>query len=140
MKKTASWYYCLLAADTDDDNDEGGEEGKPRLVDILPASLEQLVLWQCKPDILDQLRDVLEQRQIGSSFLALKKVHIRFMDKSTVDASPETMREMERIEDELVADAMEMGVDVVIAYRRFMMSGNAADFDSGFEIRGWPFL
>jgi len=140
LKKIDLWYYCLLAADADDDKDEGGEEGRPRLVDVLPASLEQLVLWQCKPDILDQLRDVLEQRQIGSSFLALKKVHIRFMDKSTEDASPETMREMKRVGDELVADAKEMGVDVVIAYRRFMMSGNAADFDSGFEIRGWPFL
>jgi len=52
----------------------------PRLTEVLSASIEVLDISQCQPDILDQVRELLEQRQWGkrSNFLLLKTI-IKFI-------------------------------------------------------------
>ncbi len=50
----------------------------PRLGEVLPASFEVLEISQCEPNILDQVRELLEQLQQGerSNFLLLTRIII----------------------------------------------------------------
>ena len=125
LRKLNVNQVCLLKDDSKDDEDEPGEDLKPRLADLLPASLEQLTVWQCDSEIMVELWDFLDHRKGISSFLALKKVYIGFQEKysSVSYTPPEMMRQQRRVENELIAKAKEIGVDVEIAPRKFMPGG-----------------
>jgi hypothetical protein len=141
LRRVAMDYDCLLKADSqindeNEDEDEGDGDGKPRLVNVLPPSLEFLAVARCEPDILDQIRELLEQQQHGerSNFPLLEKVIIGFVDKLNV--SPERTSELRRVEEELVADGKEMGIEVVIVHPKFQIGGCNADFEAAFHFDG----
>jgi hypothetical protein len=86
LRRVAMDYDCLLKADSqindeNEDEDEGDGDGKPRLVKVLPPSLEFLAVARCEPDILDQIRELLEQQQYGerSNFPLLEKVIVELV-------------------------------------------------------------
>jgi hypothetical protein len=101
--------------------------------EVLPASIEVLDISQCEPDILDQVRELLEQRQHGerSNFLLLKKIIIEFVAKENSAVAPEQARELRRVEEWLIADEKEVGVEVV--HPSFRMGGSAIDFEAAFH-------
>jgi hypothetical protein len=141
LRRVAMDYDCLLKADSqindeNEDEDEGDGDGKPRLVYVLPPSLEVLAVAKCEPDILDQIRELLEQQQHGerSNFPLLEKVIIGFVDKPNV--SPERTSELRRVEEELVADGKEMGIEVVIVHPKFQIGGRNTDFEAAFHFDG----
>ncbi|PMD60710.1 uncharacterized protein K444DRAFT_612408 [Hyaloscypha bicolor E] len=141
LRRVAMDYDCLLKADSqindeNEDEDEGDGDGKPRLVNVLPPSLEFLAVARCEPDILDQIRELLEQQKHGerSNFPLLEKVIIGFVDKPNV--SPERISELRRVEEELVADGKEMGIEVVIVHPKFQIGGRNADFEAAFHFDG----
>jgi hypothetical protein len=140
LRKLAIFYNCLLAESSadDDDEDDGNAAEEPRLVNVLPFSLEFLAVAQCEPGVLGQVRELLETRQQGGgqSFLSLQKVIIGFVSEPFAIAGSKGKAEMRRIEEELVADGKEMGVEVVIVHPKFRIGGSTTDFDDAFHFDG----
>ncbi|KAE9382182.1 hypothetical protein N431DRAFT_394015 [Stipitochalara longipes BDJ] len=60
LRKIDMYYECFLKGDPDDDEDEHGEDRKPKLVHVLPPSVEQLTIEQCQPGIWVQLWGVMD--------------------------------------------------------------------------------
>jgi hypothetical protein len=56
------------------------------------------------------------------------------VDKPNV--SPERTSELRRVEEELVADGKEMGIEVVIVHPKFQIGGRNADFEAAFHFDG----
>ena len=63
----------------------------PRVGEILLASLEVLDISHYEPNVLDQVRELLEQLQQRerSNFLLLKKTIIEFVTKANSTTAPE---------------------------------------------------
>jgi len=98
--RTIATYDCLLKEWQVDPIWGKADEGPwlPRLGEVLLASIEVLDISQCEPDILNQVRELLEQRQQGerSNFLLLKKIIIEFVAKANSAVALEQAREQLR--------------------------------------------
>jgi len=112
LKKIDTRYEYLLKKAFEDDKDELGAEGQPRLADMLPRSVEQLAIWKCELDILVQLRDVLEERKMG--LWGALSLEFGLVEELNSGKQPETTQELKRMEDALVADAKVMGVNIIV--------------------------
>jgi hypothetical protein len=102
---------CLLGPDPedqDDDDEDGSQHSatQPLLVDILPTSLEALVLMKCDSGILDQLQGLLQQRK--EKFSVLKNVAIG-IEKPT---SGNGANDYRGIEEQLKADYKTTGIEL----------------------------
>jgi hypothetical protein len=122
LRHLATYQDFLLKADLE-------EEAKPRLVDILPASLELLVLGQCAGDVLNEVRELLEQRRQSEEprFLALKKIIIGLAYKSRLNDAREHAKGI------IITDGKAMGIVVVITEP---MRGINFDFEAAFHFDG----
>jgi hypothetical protein len=100
--------------------------------------LELLEVSRCGPAaILYQVQELLEQRQNFPSLAKIilgfvDKVQVRWFDEAGLTPSPEASRDLRRLEQELIADGMEMGVDVVLVHLRDQVGINT-DFEAGFH-------
>ncbi|PMD13283.1 hypothetical protein NA56DRAFT_712178 [Hyaloscypha hepaticicola] len=102
---------------------------KPKLINILPSSLEMLAMADCTLDILPQVRDLLDQKPSSShSFPKPNKIVIGLGSEDDPLASPDdssvSAEQLEAMKDEaqeLIADVKPMGVDIGIFYRNFRM-------------------
>lgn len=141
LRKLAINYACLLIPDPDDDDSDAEEDWRrePKLVHILPSSLELLAVSQCGPTILDQVQEVLEQRQ---NFPSLAKIILgfvgrvpdRYFNEAGNSGTPEPPRDLRGVKEKLIADGKEMGVDVVLLHHN--QSGINADFKAAFHFDG----
>ena len=89
-------YEYLLKKAFEDDKDELGAEGQPRLADMLPHSVEQLAIWEHESDILVQLQDVLDECKMGL-WGALRSVNFGFAEDLNSGTQHETTQKLKRM-------------------------------------------
>lgn len=96
--------------DEDDDDEDGSQHSttKPVLVDILPSSLETLVLVKCDFDILDLLQELLKQRK--EKFHALKNIAIGIQKSTSTGGS----NDYRGIEEQFKAGYKEAGIELQV--------------------------
>jgi len=129
LKKIVTNYDILLKTDPERDGEQ------PKLINILPSSLEILAIGQCTLDILLQVRDLLDQKPSSTlSFPKPNKIVIGLVspDYSADPAkqlSAEQLQAMKEEGKELIADAKAMEVDICFFHPNFRMGGNDLDHD-----------
>jgi len=88
---------------------------------------------------LDQVQELLEQRQNFPSLAKIilgivDKVPDRYFNEAGISITPKPPKDLRGIEEKLIADGMEMGVDVVLLHHN--QSGINADFEAAFHFDG----
>jgi hypothetical protein len=125
--KTIVTYYDLLLKPNPYQDGE-----KPKLINILPYSLEMLTMAQSTRDILPEVRDPLDRKSSSTqSSPNLKKIMIGFVSPGPGNSSvlAEQLEAMKEEGKELAADGEAIGIEIRILDPNYWIGGIEGDYD-----------